>query len=239
MYIGTSGFTLQNFYPADIAVEKLKYYQNTFNTVEINSTFYHLPRQATIAKWSQQVSSTFVFSIKAWQKITHQTDGLFDQEALLVFIENLAPLQNKKPQHIILFQFPSSKNKDDLQLQLLIKRLLATFLYAFEFRHPSWFDKQVYTSLVDKRATVVISDGPIKKDGNAMFPKYVGNDFNFNYLRFHGSQQLYASSYSGTELEKYSQLIEQSLVPTYAYFNNDMHGYAAQNARSLQAMLES
>lgn len=208
--IGTSGFTLQNFYPKELpSKDRLSFYASVFPTVEINSTFYSMPRQSTVQKWLAQVPSNFVFAFKVFQEITHNQETFLNQALLANWFEIFEVSAKNPAQHIMLFQFPASMKFDPLKFQELLEMLPTTFLYAFEFRHRSWFTDAVFDKVLAHKHTIVISDGPKKKNGEYSFPFHDLKNSNFSYIRFHGSRRLYYSSYDSEELEKYAQLINE------------------------------
>lgn len=166
VYIGTSGFTLQEFYPTNLpTAEKLAYYSARFPTVEINSSFYHFPRQSTVEKWLSVVPPQFVFTLKVNAQITHSDDHQLQLDLLAEWFDHISPLATEQAQHQLLFQFRSSFSYDKKQLIALLIQLPRTFLYAFEFRHSSWINDEVTQLLGDQNIAFVLSDSPIKKNG--------------------------------------------------------------------------
>lgn len=236
VFIGTSGFSLQNFYPEGIkSDQKLNFYSKKFLTVEINSTFYHIPRKTTIQKWLVNSHPDFRFAFKVYKGFTHFKEGGFDKTKLRDWFRIFDSFKNSKAKHLMLFQFPASFVFSEEKLNNLLSDLPESFLFAFEFRHNSWFTNFVYQRLGDGNHTLVLSDGLVDKEGNQKWPKY-DLDAAFSYIRFHGSSKLYYSSYTRDQLREYSQLIKQktgSQKDVYCYFNNDAAGYAAQNANTL------
>src|SRR5213075_585786 len=153
LLVGTSGYSYKewkgNFYPEDLpAKEMIAYYSSQLPAVEINNTFYRLPQPAMIENWKAQVPDTFRFSIKATQRITHikrlkncaeETKYLLDTAALLG--ERLG---------VVLFQLPPNSKKDDERLKDFLACLPTNTRAAFEFRHESWFDEEIYGLLREK-----------------------------------------------------------------------------------------
>ena len=236
-FIGTSGFTLQNFYsPETKSAERLDAYARVFSTVEINSTFYHQPRTTTIQKWLMQVPADFVFAFKVFQGVTHRP---FTLEALQKWFGPFAFLQDATVRHVMLFQYPASHKYDREQFEQLLAHLPPYFRYAFEFRHPTWFTQEVYSSIANHDATIVWSDAPLNQYGAPMWPKVYLQDAPFAYLRFHGSQKLYYSSYTDKELQAAAELVRLKGAAgkdVFAYFNNDAQAHAAENARRFLTM---
>lgn len=247
IFIGTSGFLYQhwlgNFYPMNLKEDAfLSFYAQKFNTVEINSSFYHIPRQKTIKNWLLQTPKNFIFSFKMSRFVTHF--GKLDPKvaSFKLFFEALKPVLNEKIKHLILIQLPSSFKLNLEKLKTFINSLPKDFLYAFEFRHQSWFCQEVYQIFKKKNIAVVLSDSPIKNNNfqNRLWPYVEVETANFFYIRFHGSKRLFASSYSNQELEFYAKLIKQKIkknMRVFCYFNNDAEGYAIENALKLKNLL--
>ena len=150
LWVGTSGYSykawLGNFYPERLAAkEMLRFYAARLPAVEINNTFYRLPKESMLQTWAQQVPAEFRFVLKAPQKITHlkrlkdaaaEVEYLFRAEAALASSTGA-----------ILFQLPPYLRKDLERLQNFLSILPADRAVAFEFRHPSWFDDEVLRCL--------------------------------------------------------------------------------------------
>lgn len=240
-FIGTSGFSLQHFYPLQIkSADRLAYFATIFPTVEINSTFYHLPRIETITNWQQSVSKSFVFTFKAAKTITHVPGMLYDVNAATVFFERFQSFETPDKKHLFLFQFPASKTCNVQSFQELLDALPDGFRYAFEFRHHSWFIPEIIALVKKHESTLVISDAPLKQNGEQLWPDYRGQDFAFTYIRFHGRPKLYYSSYTEEMLREYVPFIEDRLSQgnqVFCYFNNDAAGHAAANAGVLTKLL--
>jgi uncharacterized protein YecE (DUF72 family) len=236
-YIGTSGFTLQNFYsPQLVPQHKLTVYAEVFETVEINSSFYHLPRKSTIEKWRVSVPSNFVFAFKVFQAITHAENKTINMALLEKWFELYRPFEASLKKQIMLFQFPQSFVLNLEQLAKLVAHLSKAFRYAFEFRHPSWFMPAIYELVKAHEATIVYSDAPVTPAGQPLWPKYDLLAAPFSYLRFHGSSKLYSSSYSAAEIKNFALMIKDKTLngkDVFTYFNNDAQGYAAANAQTL------
>lgn len=246
IYIGTSGWQYAhwrgNFYPEDLPTSRwLTYYSDCFNTVEVNSSFYHQVRAATFKKWQKQTPKYFVFSLKGHRFITH-IKRLKDKSSVDIFLKNVQVLRKRDKPHVILWQFPPNFVKDTNRLKTFVQVLPNQFRHAFEFRHKSWVSKD--TKLILEKAgvqtTIVIQDWkawPQERDYLQTLGKSWVTDFSFVYIRFHGKTVLYASNYPDSELETWAEKIKewrQEGLDVYAYFNNDACGFAAKNAKRLQ-----
>ncbi|MCL5071545.1 MAG: DUF72 domain-containing protein [Actinobacteria bacterium] len=231
LYIGTSGWYYNswagNFYPGDLSRSKwLEYYSRHFNTVEINSTFYHLPKKEILSNWASQTPDDFVFVLKASKYITHIKRLSDCSEPLKKLVDLASGLGSKLG--LFLFQLPPDLKKDIKRLESFVKILLKDYRYVFEFRDESWFCDEVYNLLNEFRACIAISSSPC-------FPYHEIIIGDLCYIRMHGSKQLYLSSYSEKELKIFSNLIKKNLnnIITHIYFNNDVSGYAVENAMGL------
>ncbi len=238
LYIGTSGWSYNSwkefFYPEKLPKNKwLNYYSNFFNTVEINSSFYHLPRSNTFKNWASQTPESFLFSVKVSRYITHIKKLVDCREPFLKLLESSTLLGEKLK--IFLFQFPSTQKKDlakiedflNLTKKLTLRNLSLNFV--FEFRHESWFCNETYRLLDVNGAGIVISSSP-------SFPFYKIITGKLCYIRMHGSKELYSSCYSDEELKNLSFYINSIIKDSdyvFIYFNNDYNCYAVKNAQTL------
>jgi len=236
VYIGTSGYYYPNwikkFYPEDLkSSDYITYYQKFFNTVEINSTFYHMPKPSTMKTLKSKVSKDFKISVKAPKIITHIKKLKNCNEELLKFFDSISNL--KENLGVVLFQLlPQLKFDKDLLLDF-ISNLKPDIKYAFEFRHKTWLNSDTYEILKKFNISFVITHGD-----NYPFEKVETADF--VYIRLHGPKELYASSYSLEELREWSIYIkelESASKTVFVYFNNDFYGYAIDNATTLKNLL--
>lgn len=245
VYIGTSGFYyphwVGNFYPPDLKRERyLSFYSQRFDTVEINSSFYHLPLEKTVETWKKNTFPDFIFSFKMSRFITHIKKLAPEKEALEIFLKRLKIFSDTKARHLILLQTPSFLKVHLSRLKSLLSLLPKSFLYAFEFRHPSWFCREVFDIVEEYNSTIVMADSPKKADGDRIWPRENVDTADFFYIRFHGSSDLYSSSYTEQELSYYANLINEKLAngqDVYGYFNNDAEGWAVENAKRLKNLL--
>ena len=159
---GTSGYAFKewkgNFYPQDLKDDgMLGFYASKFPTVEINNTFYRLPRENVLRDWAAQVPETFTFALKASQRITHYA-RLKEESASLVdfLLKNTATLGDRLGP--ILFQLPPNMKKDVNRFRGFLGLLPFDRRYAFEFRHDSWFDDEVYSALRERDIAMCIAE---------------------------------------------------------------------------------
>jgi uncharacterized protein YecE (DUF72 family) len=149
-FVGTSGYSYPEwkgaFYPEKLPQkEMLPYYAKRFSTVEINNSFYRMPSASVVESWAQQVPDSFRFVLKAPQTITHRKRLKDAEEATDLFLRAAAAL--KERQGPLLFQLPPNLKKDLPRLNAFLGFLGNRTPLAFEFRHPSWFDDEVFSCL--------------------------------------------------------------------------------------------
>lgn len=159
---GTSGYSFKEwkgvFYPADLKADgMLSFYATKFPTIEINNTFYRLPKEHVLQEWSSQVPEQFTFAIKASQRITHHTRLKVESQSLVEYLlKNTGTLGDKLGP--ILFQLPPNLKKDIPRLQNFLTYLPEDRRYTFEFRHESWFDEDTFTVLRDRDIAMCVSE---------------------------------------------------------------------------------
>lgn len=243
LLIGTSGWSYSGWrgilYPQELASAKwLSFYAENFDTAEVNYSFYHLPRASTYQNWYRQTPERFVFALKASRVITHIKRLHEVRESWSMFIEGALGLKEKLGP--VLMQFPPSFHATPENLERLGDFLEyansgGTLRLALEFRHPSCFEAPTLTVLKRFGAALVIAD-------SERYPApEIAATAPFMYFRFHGPEAMFASSYSDRALRKWSRHMKAFLddgVDVYAYFNNDVGGYAVLNARTLIRMLK-
>ena len=147
---GTSGWSFKewkgSFYPSDLPdAEMLGYYASRFPAVEINNTFYRMPKEKVLLEWADRVPATFRFAIKASQRITHHKRLVDCDSDLEYFTRVCSALGDRRGPS--LFQLPPNMKKDLPRLETFLALLPRRWRATFEFRHPTWFDDQVYDAL--------------------------------------------------------------------------------------------
>lgn len=160
-YVGTSGYSYPkwkgSFYPAKLpAKQMLSFYAARFRTVEINSTFYRPPVVSVLEGWASQVPADFRFVLKAPQAITHIRRLADAGELVASLLEAAGTLRERLGP--ILFQLPPNLKKDVSRLRAFLALLPAGCRAALEFRHPSWFDVEVFGLLRDHQSALCIAD---------------------------------------------------------------------------------
>ena len=162
LHAGTSGFAFKewkgSFYPQDLKDDgMLGFYSSKFPTVEINNTFYRLPKEDVLQSWAAQVPEPFTFAIKASQRITHF--ALLKPEsasAVEFLLKNTASLAHRLGP--ILFQLPPNLRKDTDRLRAFIDTLPADRRYTIEFRHESWFEDDVFDTLRERDIALCVTE---------------------------------------------------------------------------------
>ena len=159
---GASGYAFKewqgSFYPEKIKSEDmLAWYAARLPTVEINNTFYRMPRSAVLENWVQATPPEFRFAIKASRRITHDARIKADAaESVAYLYRTLGALGGKLG--AVLFQLPPNLKKDLPRLDAFLRMLPDGHRAAFEFRNDSWFDDQVYALLQGASAALVLSE---------------------------------------------------------------------------------
>jgi uncharacterized protein YecE (DUF72 family) len=154
MLAGTSGWSFKewkgSFYPKGLAQEEeLGYYAGKFPTVEINNTFYRMPKESVLMDWAANVPPTFRFAIKASQRITHYGRLKDVSDSVEYLTRMMSVLEERRGP--TLFQLPPNLKKDVSRLRDFLDVLPRRWQSAFEFRHESWFDDEVYEVLYSKQ----------------------------------------------------------------------------------------
>ena len=240
IHIGTSGWSYKHwkdlFYPPKLASTKwLSFYAQTFSTTEINASFYRLPSQETVMKWMEQVPKNFLFCPKMSRYLTHMKKLNEPEEPLERFFNIFEPM--KKMMGPVLIQLPPSLKFDydtaDHFFNLL-KKQYRSYQFVIEIRHDSWLKEDSLTLMTKYDVGFVISQSGDK------FPYSEMVTAKNIYVRFHGPAALYASSYTDEMLKafakKFKSWISEGHV-VWAYFNNDVFGYAIEDAKKLIQMM--
>jgi uncharacterized protein YecE (DUF72 family) len=235
--IGCSGWNYKDwrevFYPQGMpAREWLARYAEAFDTVEINNTFYRLPRREAVENWVEQTPRGFVFSVKASRYLTHIKRLDTVEHGTQLFYERIEPLAQSPKMGPVLWQLPANFKRDDERLAGALEHL-PKGRHCFEFRHPSWFCEEVYGLLRKHRAALVIGDTPERKFQTHELTA------RWTFIRFHYGHRGRGGNYSKRELEEWAARIRdwRSEVEVFAYFNNDWKAFAVENALQLKRLL--
>jgi uncharacterized protein YecE (DUF72 family) len=235
--IGCSGWNYAHWrdrvYPKGVPARRwLEYYTTLFDTVEVNSTFYRLPRRNAVAAWVQETPDDFLFSVKSSRYLTHVKRLADLDSGVERFYERIEPLVDSPKLGPVLWQLPGNFHRDGVRLGAALEAL-PSGRHCFEFRHPSWFCPEVYDLLRRCGAALVIGDTPERP-----FQTYeLTADWTF--VRFHHGRRGRNGNYSDRELDEWAQTIRcwRRSVEVFAYFNNDWNAYAVENAKRLRRLL--
>ncbi len=237
VYIGTSGWHYKHwvgpFYPPKTPAKAyLDIYRERFSTVEINNSFYHLPKPETLRDWAARTPGDFVFAVKASRYITHVKKLKNPDRGIKKFLGVVRSLGPKLGP--ILFQLPPGWRCNTERLAAFLDALPSGHRYTFEFRNPDWHNAEVYDLLKRHNAAFCIFD--LKR---ILSPKEVTADF--VYIRLHGPGDAYQGSYGQSALAGWAGAFkawQRQGKDTYCYFDNDQDGYAGLNAVQLKKMFE-
>lgn len=232
LYIGCSSFYnsywKKIFYPEDIPSSKwFEYYCTHFNTYEMNGTFYKFPTLKTMENWFKKTPEYFLFSVKVPKEITH-TKKLIDCEDLIQDFYSVCKKGLDYKLGAILFQFPPSYHYSPENLQSVISKLNSDFENVVEFRHESWWIPEVWNALVKNNITFCSVSHP-------QLPETFFATFPLIYIRLHGNEKIFYSSYSTEELITLSNFISKNTTKkTFLYFNNTASAAGILNALDIK-----
>jgi uncharacterized protein YecE (DUF72 family) len=232
--IGCSGYYYQDWkgiwYPHELKSSQwFAYYARHFDTLEINSSFYHFPTKSTVRRWYRQAPEGFIYSVKAPRLITHFKRFKDCEPQLTDFYQVLRDELAEKL-GCILFQLPPSIRFSDETLKKILGVLQPGFHNVLEFRHPGWWNEAVYRALRDADVGFCCVSAPD-------LPKAIVTTSNNLYLRFHGNPW-YRQNYGERELESWAERIRNAIAKRkWIYFNNDSQAFAPDNAVKLRMLL--
>lgn len=235
--IGCSGWNYRDwrgaFYPDGLPVRRwLEHYSDVFDTVEVNNTFYRLPNRSAVEGWVEQTPSDFSMAVKVSRYLTHFKRLTEVADGMRRLHERIVPLVEAGKLGPLLWQLPGNFELDLERLDRALSEL-PEGRHCFEFRHPSWFCKEVYEMLSDRRVALVIGDHPERPFQSHEMTA------GWTFVRFHYGHRGRGGNYSDTEIETWARRIGQWRRNTevYAYFNNDWNAFAPRNADLLRRKL--
>lgn len=235
-WIGASGWHYKHwlgpFYPKNLRPpDFLDFYARRLRTVEINNSFYRLPKAETFAAWRDGSPPGFCFAVKASRFITHMkklTDPVSSSEKFFQALHSLEPKVGP-----ILFQLPPRFPANPARLADFLEAMPPRHRYTFEFRDESWFRSDVYEILERHNAALCAYDFDLRQSP-------VVETADFAYVRLHGPHGRYRGAYDEAALRQWADRISawtQSGRDAYCYFDNDDSGFAVHNAIRLQELL--
>jgi uncharacterized protein YecE (DUF72 family) len=233
--IGCSGWNYRHwrelFYPKGLPTRRwYEHYASVFDTVELNTSFYHLPKPETFEKWRDQAPPDFRYAVKASRFITHMKKLRDCEEPLALLLDRARKLGPAIGP--ILYQLPPSLHLDPQRLGEFLAILPADLTHVFEFRHKSWHDEEAVALLDERGVSFCAHDMP----GSAT-PRWAAGPV--AYIRFHGAGGKYRGRYSDEALLGWTDwIVEQAKAgrDVWAFFNNDIGGDAIHDALTLRAM---
>ena len=213
LFAGTSGYAFKewkgSFYPDDLKDEgMLGFYAGRFPAVEINNTFYRLPKEHVLQGWAAQVPDSFTFAIKASQRITHHARLKPECASAVEFLLRTTSCLAERCGPI-LFQLPPNLKKDAGRLRTFLDTLPAGRRYTIEFRHESWFDDEVLDALRERDIAMCVTEQP-------EFASPVVSTASWGYARLH------RLDYDEAALAKWAKRIAaQPWGEAYVFFKHD------------------
>jgi uncharacterized protein YecE (DUF72 family) len=238
--VGCSGWNYDSwrhgvFYSERLPARRwLAAYAEQFDTVEINATFYRLPKRAAAERWAQESPDDFTFTVKVSRYLTHVKRLRETPQHLDLLLARIEPLIAAGKLGPLLWQLPPTFRRDDQRLAEVLAGLPRTLRHAFEFRHESWFAEPVMELLRGHGIALVIADRP---EIRSFQTRDLTTDFTF--VRFHHGTRGRRGNYSPAELAEWAASIREwsAARDVYAYFNNDWEGFAPANASALKELL--
>ena len=236
-HIGCSGFYYKGwkeiFYPKGVPQRLwFEFYCQHFSTLELNVTFYRFPQASMLKSWYERSSPDFSFAVKAPRMITHYKK-LNDCEKLISDFYNTVHDGLKEKTGCLLFQFPPNFHYIEENLEKIIKSLDKRRPNVVEFRHKSWWSKDVYKVLGENKISFSGMSHP-------SLPDDVIKNTSLLYYRMHGVPQLYQSPYASADLKKLVHSITDTerIKKAFIYFNNDIGGSAIKNATEMNTLVK-
>ena len=242
--IGTSGYNYPHwwndvFYSSRLPQRRwLEFYAQNFDTVELNVSFYRLPKKEAFKSWYQRTPKRFSFAVKGSRFITHIKRLKDCREPLSLFFDHASALKEKLG--AVLWQLPPKFKFQQESLEkfcVLLSTLPRSKIlrHAFEFRDESWYCQEVFRILEEFNFAFCMAHGSV-------LPFIEKSTSDFIYLRLHGGEVLYGSNYSDKELRQWAEKIghwKGTGKIVFVYFNNDAYGFAIKNALTLKKIIQN
>jgi uncharacterized protein YecE (DUF72 family) len=234
--IGTSGWTYKHwkgsFYPEGTPQRRwLEYYAGRFDTVELNASFYHIPKAATVRGWAARTPAGFRFAVKVSRLVTHVHRLVDCRDPIEWFFRELEPLKDKVAAYLL--QLPPSLTPSVELLESFFPLLPAGYRYVLELRNEQTYSGSIPELLEKHGITFCIHDLRGRETPLRITSKLV-------YVRFHGANGRYSGSYSDEALRQWAERLRSwssSGREVLVYFNNDVGGHAVRNAETLRRLL--
>ena len=244
VHVGCSGWQYSHwrgdFYPAELPQSRwFAHYALTFDTVEINNSFYRLPPAVTFAKWREQAPRHFVYAVKASRFLTHMKKLKDPEDPLHRFYTQARHLGP----HLgpILYQLPPRWPLDLERFEIFLKavRRVSRVVdlhapHVVEFREPSWYDDRVFALLESYKVALCLHDMQGSATGKIVAGPFI-------YTRFHFGTRKYGGAYDDRRLDDWAGWLAeraQSGLDVFAFFNNDSGGHAPRDAVRLRSLID-
>jgi uncharacterized protein YecE (DUF72 family) len=235
-FIGCSGFQYRHwkpgFYPKALPQRLwFEYYNQHFNSLELNTTFYSFPKIEVVKKWYLRSPNDFVFTVKAPRIITHYKKFV-DVKSLMKDFYNVVSSGLREKLGSCLFQLPPNLHYSPEKLTQIISALDKNFINVIEFRDESWWNEKVYNCLLKNKIVFCSINHPT-------LPGDIITDSSMAYIRMHGKPRLYTTEYKTKTLQNIIDQVKSSkkIKTVFIYFNNDSIGAAYRNAEQMMKML--
>ena len=235
IHVGCSGWVYRHwkgdFYPDDLPQKRwFERYAGTFDTVEINASFYREPLASAFDGWREKAPPGFRYAVKANRFITHNKKLLDCLEP----VERFIALARRLEQTLgpLLYQLPPSLHRNDERLDTFLSLLPGDLEHVVEFRHASWYEEEVL-AILDRRGVGFVVHDLV----GLASPRWASG--RTAYVRFHGTGGKYRGRYSEERLRGWADWLSDQRArgrSAWAYFNNDIGGDAIEDAKALQAM---
>lgn len=240
IYIGTSGWSYKDwrgiYYPEKLkATDWLLFYTNDFDIVEINASFYRLPKRETVENWTAKVPDNFRFCPKMSRYLTHIKRLKEPEEPLERFFGIFEPMKEKMGP--VLVQLPPNLKFDYEVTEhffKLLKKKYKQYDFALEVRHDTWMSDDALDLMATYEVAFVISQSGVG------FPYSEMVTAKNIYVRFHGPKELYASAYTDEMLEDFAKKFKKWMKDghdIWVFFNNDWYANAIYNGRTLRKLM--
>jgi uncharacterized protein YecE (DUF72 family) len=236
--VGCSGWQYKDWreavYPKGCPQRRwLEVYARQFETVEVNSTFYRLPKRDPVARWVEQVPEDFVFTVKVSRYITHIKRLTTVADGWSMLRERIEPLIEAGRLGTLLWQLPPNFKRDDERLAAALRELPREHRHAFEFREPGWFADDVYALLREHGVACVVAH-----DARRPLPA-PPRTADFAFVRFHWGERGRRGNYSDAEVRDWAGRVSEYAGgdDAFVYFNNDWEAFAPRNALMLERLL--
>ena len=233
--IGCSGWNYHHwreiFYPRGLPESRwLEHYARSFDTVEVNATFYRLPSRASTERWAEATTTGFVFTVKASRYLTHVKRLRTVADGAARLLERIEPLVRAGKLGPILWQLPENFHRDDDRLAEALTQL-PPGRHACEFRHESWFVPEVEALLREHGVALVVGDTPERPF------QTLARTAAWMYARLHHGRGRDAN-YTPTQLREWAERVREwrEEGDVYIYFNDDWRGHAVREALRLKEL---